>query len=148
MNQRSLNFRANRQNFDQRWSNLIMTTIISRTHRLLSRSISRSSNLSRNHRMCLNRIINSQSRTIRNQNLKFFRTHQDVIAIDLENVSHSLHFWILYSMRLSISSSLRSRYSLSLSLLSSIQSYTSRFLISSHSDRKRSTNSLKKMFFN
>jgi hypothetical protein len=113
----------------------------------LSRSIFRSLHLFRNHRMCLNRMINSQFRTIRNQ-LKFFRTHQDVIAIDFKNISHRLHFWVLYSMRLSISSSLRLRYSLSLSFLNSIRSYALHFLNSSHSDKKRSRNSSKKMFFN
>jgi hypothetical protein len=45
-------------------------------------------------------------------------------------------------------SSLWLRYSFSLSSLSSIGLYTSHFLNSSHSDKKRSTNSSKKMFFN
>ncbi len=128
-----------------------MTTIIqmnSTIHRFLSRSlILRSSNLFRqqNHWICLNRMINSQSRTIKNQSLQFSLTHLDVIAIDLENISHWLHFWASYSMRLSITLSLSSRYWLS--FLSSIRSYISHFFNSSHSDKKRSTNSSKKMFF-
>jgi hypothetical protein len=147
MSQRSLNFQAIRQNFDQRYLNFIMTTIISRIQRFLFWSISRSLHLSRNHRMCPNRMINSQLRTIKNQ-LKFSRVLQNVITIDFENVSHRLHFWVLYSMRLSISSLLRSRYSLSLSSLSSIRLYTLHLFNSSHSDKKRSTNSSKKMFLN
>jgi hypothetical protein len=134
MNQRSSNFRATRQNFDQRWSNLIMTTITSRTHRFLFRSlIFRSSHLFRNHRICLNQMINSLSRSIKNQNRKFLRIHLNVIAIVLENISHRQHIWVSCSIRLmilislSLSSSLRSRYSLSLSSLSSIRSYTSFF---------------------
>jgi hypothetical protein len=151
MNQRSSNFRATRQNFDQRWSNLIMTTImISRTHR---RSIHRSQHLFRNHQLCLNQMINSLLRSIKNQSLKFSRTHLNVIAIVFENISHRLHIWVSCSIRLmilislSLSSSLRLRYSLSLSSLNSIRSYTSLFLNSQHSDRKRSTISSKRMFF-
>jgi hypothetical protein len=150
MNQRSLNFRAIRQNFDQRWSNFIMTTIISKIHRFLFRSlIFRSSNLFRqqNHRICFNQMINSQFWTIKNQNLKSFRIHSNAIAIDFENISHRLHFWVLCSIRLSISFSLRSRYSLSLSSLNLIWLYTQFFFNSSHS-KKKSTNSSKRMFFN
>jgi hypothetical protein len=130
MNQRSSNFRAIRQDFDRRWWNLIMTTIISRTHRFLCRSlIFRSLHLSWNHSLCLNRMINSQLRLIKIQNLKFFRIYLNVIAIVFENISHRLHIWVLCSIRLmislSLSSSLRHRYSLSLSFLSLIRLYTS-----------------------
>ncbi len=59
----------------------------------------------------------------------------------------SMHFWALCSIRLSISFSLSFRFRYSLSLLSSIQLYTLHFFNSSHSEKKRSTNSSKKMFF-
>jgi hypothetical protein len=143
MNQRSSNFRATQQNFDQRWSNFIMTTImISRIHRR-SLSIHRSQHLLRNHQLCLNRMINSLLRSIRNQNLKSSRVSLNVIAIVFENISHRLHIWasclirLMILISLSFSSLLRLRYSLSLSSLSSIRSYTSLVLNLQHSDKKR-----------
>jgi hypothetical protein len=76
------------------------------------------------------------------------------VAIVLENISHRLYIWVSCSIRLmilislSISFSLRLRYSISLSSSSSIRSYTSFFLNSQHSDKKRSTISSKRVFFN
>jgi uncharacterized membrane protein YjgN (DUF898 family) len=152
MNQSLLNFRTIRQNFDRQWSNLIMTTImISRIHRRSS-LIHRSQHLFRNH-LCFNRMFNSQFRSIKIQNLKSSRIHLNVIAIALENISHRLHIWVSCSIRLmilislSLLSSFRLRYSLSLSSLNSIRSYTSLFLNLQRSNKKRSTISSKRTFF-
>jgi hypothetical protein len=151
MNQSLLNFRAIQQNFDSSRLNLIMTTImITRTHRQSS-SILCLLNLSHslNQRLSLQRIINSQLRMInssfqstRNQSLKFSQTHLNVIAIDFENISHRLHIWVSCStrrliFRISLSTTFRSRYLLSLSVLRSIRSFTSLSLILLHLDKRR-----------
>jgi hypothetical protein len=98
----------------------------------------------RNHWICFNQMINTLFRTIKNQKLKSSRTHLNVIAIDFENISHRLHFLVLCLMRLSISLSLRFRYSLS--SLNSIQSYTSHFLNSSHLDKRDQRTHWKNVF--